>query len=322
MKNIAISITVSVLIAGTVFMTGCDSSEPEKAPSLTSSSSVTFTTNPFSSTATNSSSNSSVSIGSTNQIKVSDAYVLSADVRIGGVLATLEVGNGVYEWSPAQEGIISVSKKGVNDLNDNGQVDSADAYAPAMSAPSGHSNVNPFTTLLNQGVSNLELLQNYPNAYSLDSKFDFDAVQAGNNNIEIAKEVLKAALRLAISEQNNATSFRAADCVPLPSLPSNILDGVNYCDPNDPNGAATSSVSSNSSSSMSSNSSNSMSSNSDSSMSSANSSQMNSSSSGSTTGGLSIEVSNSIENTTSVNQLKNIAKAQFDSIYGAVKVSQ
>ena len=219
MTKIVVSVS-SIIAISSVILTGCGDSSPTTTKVVSSSSSI--------------STNSSSSIAAvTNQIKVSDAYVLSADVRIGGVLATLEVGNGVYEWSPAQEGIISVSKKGVNDLNDNGQVDSADAYAPAMSAPEGYVNVNPFTTLLDQNVSRDELFAKYPysNRYTPIGfeLFDYDVVLASESNLDIAKEVLKAVMYLA--SKDKALSKQRATCVPLPSLPSNIdANEKNYCD--------------------------------------------------------------------------------------------
>lgn len=312
MNKITLSIAVTVLTLATAF-SGCGDSTTEVPAGTETSSSLGF--NNSVGIGGNSSSFSFISsTGSINngitRVLVSDAYVLNADVTINGTKANINAGGGVYEWTSAMNGTI-VASNGVNDLNGNSGVDVNDAYAPQLSAPAGYANVNPFTTLLVQGASNSVMFSNYPNAFNVGSSFDFDVVAEGNKNIEVAKEVLKAALSLATAQK--APSFRAGDnCVKVPILPSNIdPNETNYCDANTP--VSSSSISSSSSDGSSSSSDGSSSSD-------ASNSSMNSTSSegSSTITGISAQVIQQIDTATSRSTLNSIAKTQFDDIFGPV----
>ncbi len=136
-------------------------------------------------------------------IKVSDAYVLEANVTVGGA-ATIEVGNGTYEHANERAGMI-LSKGGVNDMNGNGMPDAGEPLAPDMKAGSGWHNVNPFTTRLENNDSNLSGLYPTASTYMTASglQYDFDVVKVGQGdgnttgNLDIAKEAAKAALAIS-----------------------------------------------------------------------------------------------------------------------------
>lgn len=299
MKKILIS-TFAIVAVTSLTFSGCgDTTESAPTTSNNSLSSLGFT-NQSSSFSFNSSSPTS----SVRKILVSDAYVLNALVKIGNTTANITADSGQYEWTSNPSGEITVLR-GVNDLNNNNSVDVNDAYAPNMSAPKGYSNVNPFTTLVNNGATNAEMFKNYPNAFEVDPSFNYDVVSAGKQNIEIAKETLKAAIILATGQkQSKQRAF----------LPDPFSDG---------SANNSSSLSSSSSSSEETNSSSSINSNSSdsSTMSSASSLSSASNSSTGTTPPSEIipaAVIQAIDTSTSTQELNAIAKEQLDAIFGAI----
>ena len=213
-KQVISVVAASVLAAAFTF-TGCGSSSSSGGSTPSSSSSVSSSTPASSSSSVSSStpassSSSSVSSSSSSApaqmttVKVSDAYVINANVTVGGEALTVEVGNGVYEEAKALNGVIMV-KNGVNDLNGNNKVDTDennnseyDVAAVTLQAPAGYANVNPFTTLKVLGLTDTNAAKIFPKAVAIDPMFDFDVVA----NPELANEVLIAAL----SVQNTAAA--------------------------------------------------------------------------------------------------------------------
>jgi len=188
-----LSVVAATALAASFTMTGCGSS----GSSSHSSSSVTSA----SSESSVSSNASSSSVGPV-VIKVSDAYVVEANVTAGTVEAINEIGNGEYEFNTSISGML-MAVGGANDLDGDGSATNADPKAPTLKAPEGYTNINPFTTMLVNGETDLNTT--YPNAAfaTTDSgfQFDFDVVAAGdadnNGSIDIAKETAKAALTLS-----------------------------------------------------------------------------------------------------------------------------
>ena len=213
-KQVISVVAASVLAAAFTF-TGCGSSSSSSdTPASSSSSSVSSSTPASSSSSVSSStpasSSSSVSSSSSSApaelttVKVSDAYVINANVTVGGTALGVEVGDGVYEAAQALSGAIMV-KNGVNDLNGNNVVDTDennnseyDVVAVTLQAPEGYANVNPFTTLKVLGLTDTNAAKIFPKAVAIDPTFDFDVVA----NPEVANEVLIAAL----SVQNTAAA--------------------------------------------------------------------------------------------------------------------
>ncbi len=303
------SVLAAALLLGTLTITtGCGgggTSSDDPVPSSSSSSVA--------------SGNSSSAAAQMSTVRVSDAYVLDAEVSANGVSAT-QTGNGVYEFSTVVSGTITVAD-GINDLDEDGNVSSGDSRAPGLAAPAGYANVNPFTSLVVLGMSNADLANNYPTAYAHNSgSFDFDVVAAGKADIAIAKETLKAAIALAMAEQAAATAPVLRECNEL--IP----------DPNNPDcaaGSTTSTATSTSSSSLSStSSSDSNTSESSSSVSSDGSSSSDASSAGESSSStssaapslpaLSAEVEAAIDAATTYADLATIAKTQFDTILGQI----
>jgi hypothetical protein len=148
------------------------------------------------------------------RVSLGVAYVLEADVFIGNRLADIIVDDGQYEWLEYYSGI-SISKDGAIDIVEPiGSATSDDYSSIVMTAPKEYGNINPFTSLLQLGVSDLDTI--YPNAasYETDSKliFDFDTYKVSNSDssiaIEVARETLKA-LFMLVDKQNTFT--READ---------------------------------------------------------------------------------------------------------------
>ena len=156
-------------------------------------------------------------------ITVSDAYILEADVRIGDRPADLILDNGQYEWWSQVNGKLTASG-GANDLAEpKNEATDADPKSYVMSAPAGYTHINPFTTLLVNGVDREALKQQYPNAAEWGQSeggklFNFDVVKAGETFLPIAKETARAALVLA--EQQAAASSAAASSSSSSSAPS------------------------------------------------------------------------------------------------------
>ena len=251
-------------------------------------------------------------------VRVSDAYVLDASVSANGVSAT-QTGNGVYEFSTAVNATIT-AVDGINDLDEDGNVSSGDSRAPGLAAPAGYANINPFTTLVVMGMSNADLASNYPVANAHNSgSFDFDVVAAGQADLALAKETLKAAIALAMAEQAAATAAvlreECGGLIPDPNNPA--------CAAGSTSSTATSTSSSSLSSSSSSDANASESSSSVSSDGSSSSDVSSTGASSSTTSApllpaLSAEVEAAIDAAATYEDLASIAKTQFDDILGQI----
>jgi len=259
-KKITMGVVTSTFLASTLIMSGCGDSGSSEAPAISSSSvsisstsaansSDTTTSSESSTSSTQSSSSSEDATSSTSSaasssseaastatsVLISDAYVIGATVKMGGVEADIEVDGtpGMYEWTTATAGAFTVDIRATNDINGDGVADANDSYAPALSAPEGYSHINPFTTMKVNGVENGDLFSAYPTAFNLDPTFDFDVVAAGNSNLSLAKEVLTAALTLATEQKAAedaaaaAPNFRVCE---IPFLPVTGPNGENGLD--------------------------------------------------------------------------------------------
>ncbi len=263
-KKISISVVTTAFIASTLLMSGCGDSSPETPPgkssssttfgnssseftfnqtsstsstssvSSTSSTATTTSTSSQAATSTGASSSTGGSTATTTSVLISDAYVLNATVTMGGVEANIEVGEGKYEWTNTANGAFVVAIRATNDLNGNKIADAADAYAPALKAPTGYSNINPFTTMLANGVLPGDMKVAYPRAEFIASSlnlvngtkmYDFDVVSKGSTDLELAKETLKAALTLATEQVAAASAPNFRVCV-ASILPGEAKDSV------------------------------------------------------------------------------------------------
>ncbi|GEM_PF-5288960 len=161
-------------------------------------------------------SNSSSSAPSVRRVRVSDAYILEANVTIGGMLADIRLEDGQYEWIEMPTGILR-SVGGANDLAEPvGVATEDDPGAFPMSAPEGYTHINPFTSMLERGGYDPE--DAYPVAAAHPGEnglpFNYDVVAAGNaaagGDLNIAKEVAKAALTLASIDPVSSSSSSSA----------------------------------------------------------------------------------------------------------------
>ncbi len=202
-----ISVVAASVLAASFTFTGCGSSSSSTPPPVTSSSSSSLSS---SSSSLSSSSSSSVPIAV--QIKVSDAYVLNADVTSGAQTAIIVDNNGTYEFVQRPFDVL-VSKGGANDVAAPiGEATSADPIAPDMSAPVGYTNVNPFTTMLVNGMSADDITAIYPAAGAVNATpaFNYDVVAAGDTNaqgnLDVAKDAAKAALKVSGYDGGSSSS--------------------------------------------------------------------------------------------------------------------
>lgn len=108
----------------------------------------------------------------------------------------LIIGSGTYEFSRILSATYSiVAKDGVVDLNGNGQADHGEPYAPEFRA-TGDSNVlNPFTTMLANGMSSEEILSLYPSLAPYAPNFYMREFPH-----DTVKDTLKATIHLAIEQ--------------------------------------------------------------------------------------------------------------------------
>lgn len=196
-KRKLISLIVISISTSVVIMTGCGGG---------SSSSVGLS----SSSGDTKSSSSSSQILIPTQVRVSDAYVLNADVSVGDVVFTHYVESGIYEIN--QENLTGLLKasNGINDLNNNGQIDNGEPHAPLLTAPSGYKNITPFTTLLVNGVDIISI-SDYNAVASFAPLYDFDVVaEGGNFENGIAQATAIAALRLSAGGDGSYTEITTA----------------------------------------------------------------------------------------------------------------
>jgi len=127
-------------------------------------------------------------------------------VTINNIEADIQDVNGTYEWTSIVTGAIE-SRGGYNDTDgDNKGV--GEPNAPLLKAPKGYENVNPYTTMIVDGVDLNTLKMRYPYAGDVNTTrpFDFDVVAMGQLNLDIAKDTAKAALDLASAQQAKGAS--------------------------------------------------------------------------------------------------------------------
>lgn len=117
-------------------------------------------------------------------VTVSDGHILDANCTINNIQG-IDIGDGQYEWAESDaltDGIVQCFG-GFNDLNGNDIIDDEDKVAPDMAAPDGFDNVNPFTTMMVNGVKE-DVLKNLTNI----SNFDVDVVAEASTDPDLAKE--------------------------------------------------------------------------------------------------------------------------------------
>lgn len=124
---------------------------------------------------------------------VVDATVVADDKQ------ALVVGDGTYEFGRSVDGALGiVAKGGVVDLNGNGLPDHGEPYAPEFRASSGSEVLNPFTTLLANGMSSDAITGTYPSMAPYAPQFALSAF-----SVETAKDALKATIRLSIEQYDS-----------------------------------------------------------------------------------------------------------------------
>lgn len=132
------------------------------------------------------------------QVRVSDVYVVGADVYCNDILHEKELPEGIYTWPVAISGECRVVN-GTNDLNENSIADSGESFAPVLYADASYKNINPFTTLLRTDTL-VSIAARYPKSSQHESRFDFDVVAEGKKELAIAYEAADAALQVAYNQ--------------------------------------------------------------------------------------------------------------------------
>lgn len=174
MKNkILISVITASIVSGLFILTGCGGGSSSKTTD-----------------------NEKETIGSTT-VQVSDAYVLGATVKAGNKTFNLYRSNGKYEIAENNVSGNLSAIGGINDLNGNDVIDVGEPYSPALYAPSGYTNITPFTTMI---VNNVDIASevDYQAVAIFAPNYDFDVVEEGVNfENGIAQATAIAALRLS-----------------------------------------------------------------------------------------------------------------------------
>ena len=145
-KTRMISVIAASMLTATVVFTGCGGGGSSTSTATSSSSSEA--------------SSSSVPQATLKKVIVSDGYVLQATVKckdaqgndVAGP-ATATNNPGEYELSLTSACPVLCAKDGYIDVNANGQLDDGEPKAPKMTAPGSYTNINPYTTLIQNGLS-------------------------------------------------------------------------------------------------------------------------------------------------------------------------
>ena len=125
---------------------------------------------------------------------VVDATVMADDK------AALVVGSGTYEFSRSVSGVTHIiAKGGVVDLNGNGKADHGEPYAPEFKAGKDAKTLNPFSTMLANGMSAEDIVAAYPSMAEYAPSFDVSKF-----TVSTAKDALKATIRLSIDQYDDA----------------------------------------------------------------------------------------------------------------------
>ena len=240
-KKEFLSVIAASVLAASFTMTGCGSSssssgDANSSSSLSSSESSTSSSSSESNTSSSSSESSTSSSSSDSssseaaqywQVRVSDAYVLGAEVKTG-TLTAIELGHGGYEFNTSNITAAMTVENGANDLDGDNKATSNDPLAPVLKAPAGYKHINPFTTMLVDGKSVSEIAAMYPAVAAAtgdDNKsFNVNVVELGGADIAIAKETAMAALVLS-GYQTGSSSSEASSSEASSSEASSSSEG-------------------------------------------------------------------------------------------------
>lgn len=217
-----ISVIAASLLTATVVFTGCGgggSSATTSSSSSSSSVSSSSSSTPASSSISSSTSStclpgqpcgsSSSSAPTIKTVKVSDGYVLEATVKcketngsdIAQAVATDNPGE--YQFADVVNCPVLCAKNGVIDVNANAQVDAGEPYAPKMTAPGSYANINPYTVLIQNGMTPTEVAV----AFNLPADTNFD-IAIPEASAEIRKNAVLLSAILSYIEKNSGGDVR------------------------------------------------------------------------------------------------------------------
>ena len=219
-KTRMISVIAASLLTATVVFTGCGgggSSATTQASSASSASSVSSSASSQSSTTTSGGAASSQclpgqdcestssSTAAVKKVIVSDGYVLGATVKCktgkNEPTAVATANPGEYEFNVAQCPAKLCAKDGVIDVNDNNKIDAGEPKAPKMTAPGSYTNINPYTTLIANGMTPAEVAE----AFGLDANTDFDTPVPESTDATFVKNAVLLSAMLSYIESCSST---------------------------------------------------------------------------------------------------------------------
>ena len=222
-KTRMISVIAASLLTATVVFTGCGgggaSVSSSSSSSVSSSSSSSTHTSSSSSSSTSSaclpgqpcgSSSSSSSAPAIKTVKVSDGYVLQAIVKckesngsdIAQAVATDNPGE--YQFADVATCPVLCAKNGVIDVDANGQVNAGEPYAPKMTAPGSYANINPYTVLIQNGMTPAEVAA----AFNLPADTNFD-IAIPESSADVRKNAVLLSAILSYIEKNSGGDIRS-----------------------------------------------------------------------------------------------------------------
>ncbi len=218
-KTRMISVIAASLLTATVVFTGCGGGGSSSTTTQSSSaSSVSSTASSQSSTTTSGGAASSQqclpgqdcgatssSEAAVKKVIVSDGYVLGATVKCktgeNEPTAIATANPGEYEFNVAQCPAHLCAKDGFIDVNDNNSIDAGEPKAPRMTAPGSYTNINPYTTLIANGMTPAEVAE----AFGLDANTNFDTPVPESTDAAFVKNAVLLSAMLSYIESCSST---------------------------------------------------------------------------------------------------------------------
>lgn len=236
-KTQIISMVAALLLAQSFALSGCggggssegaSSSDPAAANGSGASSSTMSSAASSSDAASGGNGNASSDADSVSgvavpvTVRVATLYPVVDATVVADDKQALVVGDGTYEFSRSVDGALGiVAKGGVVDLNGNGLPDHGEPYAPEFRASSGSEVLNPFTTLLANGMSSDAIIEAYPTMAPYAPNFAIASF-----SVETAQDALKATIRLSIEQYDSEGVLDQAQ------IDADIKAAINYEDLN------------------------------------------------------------------------------------------
>ena len=233
-KTRMISVIAASLLTATVVFTGCGGGGSSATTQTSSASSVSSSASSQSSTTTSGGAASSQclpgqdcestssSAAAVKKVIVSDGYVLGATVKCktgeNEPVGVATANPGEYELNVAECAAKLCAKDGFIDVNDNNKIDSGEPKAPKMTAPGSYTNINPYTTLIANGMTPAEVAE----AFGLDANTSFDTPVPESTDAAFVKNAVLLSAMLSYIEAKSSANTKGM--LPLPGTDTGTIE--------------------------------------------------------------------------------------------------